>query len=210
MNTHHSKVELIRARIKTLTCREFAEFATDASFEDRHASKSISFRQEEVLNGFFAQIAHYQGIGQSVKVVEVLADYEIPHVERFIREAQAAGEMAQDVTTEVTNTTDAEAQALPIDALSTRRRRCLSVSRTSMAGRMAPLPFPMPSHFLRRLPDRLYCCTAGGDAGEVRWLRGPSCLIPPAKPMPRTPPSPRASGPSYCTPRAIRLRACFF
>ena len=198
MNTHHSKVELIRARIKTLTCREFAEFATDASFEDRHASKSISFRQEEVLNGFFAQIAHYQGIGQSVKIVEVLADYEIPHVERFIREAQSAYEMAQDVTTEVTNTTDAEAQALPIDALSHEEEKML-IAFPNIDGRKNGA-IAVPDAKVISFDDFRSGSTAAqqeaapekSDDSEAQ-----GCLIPPREPMPSDTTRSEGIGPLY-------------
>ena len=127
MATYHNNVALIRSRIATLSCREFAEFARDASFEERHASKAISWRQEEVLNGYFAQIALNQDLGKSVKVVEVLADYEIPHVDRFIREAKAVYELAtsQDVTATVTRTTDEEGAAFPINDLSPEEEEVL-------------------------------------------------------------------------------------
>ncbi len=55
----------------------------------------------------------------------MLADYEIPSVERFIREAKAAYEQAQDVTAEVTYTSDGEVEALPIDSLSPEEEKML-------------------------------------------------------------------------------------
>jgi hypothetical protein len=76
MAKHGSDVALIRARIKSLTTREFAEFARDPYYDQRGSLRALSAKKEERVVELLCDVNNLIEQGRAVKVIEILTESE--------------------------------------------------------------------------------------------------------------------------------------
>jgi hypothetical protein len=76
MAKHGSDVALIRARIKSLTTREFAEFARDPYYDQRGSLRALSAKKEERVVELLCDVNNLFEQGRAVKVIEILTESE--------------------------------------------------------------------------------------------------------------------------------------
>lgn len=92
MVTHNNNVELIRARLRTLTTREFAQFASDPLFEQRGSSRPLTRKQVERYSELRAEMQHLLAQGNAVKVVDLYTAPEKNNVMALLSEIEKAVE----------------------------------------------------------------------------------------------------------------------
>jgi hypothetical protein len=90
MVTHNNNVELIRARLRTLTTREFSQFAADPLFDQRGSTRPLTRKQVERYSELQAELQHLISQGYSVKVVELYTVSEKNNVMAILSEAEKA------------------------------------------------------------------------------------------------------------------------
>jgi len=73
---HRSNPELIRARLKNLTTREFAEFARDPHYDERGSLRKLPAKREARAVELLFEVNNLLAQGRTVKVVEILAESE--------------------------------------------------------------------------------------------------------------------------------------
>ena len=89
MEKHENNVDLIRARLRSLTTREFAEFARDPLFDERGSKKRLTLKQEERYSKLLDELNHELSLGRSVKIIEILTEGERSKVATLIADAEA-------------------------------------------------------------------------------------------------------------------------
>jgi hypothetical protein len=83
--THHGDTSLIRARLVSLSCREFAKFARDPNYE-QNLVQSLSRKKEEAFLRLVAKINTDRENGLAVGVVELFTPDEAAKVQGFLYE----------------------------------------------------------------------------------------------------------------------------
>jgi hypothetical protein len=76
MAKHGSDVALIRARIKSLTTREFAEFARDPYYDQRGSLRALPSKKEARVVELLCEVNNLLEQGRAVKVIEILTESE--------------------------------------------------------------------------------------------------------------------------------------
>jgi hypothetical protein len=76
MANHHSDIALIRARLRSLTTREFAEFARDPYYDKRGSLRRLSAKKEARVVELLCDVNSLIEQGRAVKIIEVLAGAE--------------------------------------------------------------------------------------------------------------------------------------
>jgi hypothetical protein len=116
MANHGSKVELIRTRLKTLSSREFAEFARDPQYDQCGSLRRLSSKKEARVVELLAEVNNLIAQGRTVRVIEILAESErgqaallLAEAERALEaqimvEAPAQESLAEAISTDVTST----------------------------------------------------------------------------------------------------------
>jgi hypothetical protein len=92
MITHNNNVELIRARLRTLTTREFAQFASDPLFDKRGSSRPLTRKQVERYSELRAELQHLLDQGHTVRVIELYTAPEKNNVMAILSELEKAVE----------------------------------------------------------------------------------------------------------------------
>jgi hypothetical protein len=77
---HRSNPALIRARLKNLTTREFAEFARDPQYEERGSLRKLPAKREARAAELLFEVNNLLEQGRAVKVIEILAKPEIEYL----------------------------------------------------------------------------------------------------------------------------------
>ena len=90
MEKHANDVDLIRARLRSLTTREFAEFARDPLFDERGLKKSLTIKQEECYTKLLNELNNQLALGRSVKIIEILTEGERGKIATLIGDAESA------------------------------------------------------------------------------------------------------------------------
>ena len=89
MEKHENNIDLIKARLHSLTTREFAEFARDPLFDERGSKKRLTLKQEERYLKLLEELNHERSLGRSVKIIEILTEGERSTVATLIADAEA-------------------------------------------------------------------------------------------------------------------------
>ncbi len=76
MANHRADVVLIRARLKELTTREFAEFARDPAYDEHGTCKRFSAKREALVIQHLCEANNQIDQGKTVKVIEILSESE--------------------------------------------------------------------------------------------------------------------------------------
>jgi hypothetical protein len=126
MVTHHDNIELIRARLRTLTTREFAQFASDPLFDQRGSTRLLTKKQVECYSELRAEMQHLLAQGYAVKVVELYTAPEKNNVMVILSEAEKAFE-AQTASSAV-ELSSSEAEAPVVGAEGTPAQSTLTLA----------------------------------------------------------------------------------
>ena len=88
MAKHGSDVALIRARIKSLTTREFAEFARDPYYDKRGSLRALSAKKEARVVELLCEVNNLFEQGRAVKVIEILTESERGYLANILSAAE--------------------------------------------------------------------------------------------------------------------------
>lgn len=88
MANHGANIVLIRARLKSLTTREFSEFARDPHYDKRGSLRRLSTKKEARVIELLCEVNNLIDQGRSVKVVEVLTAAERGRLTLMLAEAE--------------------------------------------------------------------------------------------------------------------------
>lgn len=88
MANHGANVALIRARLKSFTTREFAEFARDPQYDKRGSLRRLSAKKEARVVELLCEANNLIAQGRAVKIIEVLAEAECGQLRQMLAEAE--------------------------------------------------------------------------------------------------------------------------
>lgn len=89
MLTHKMNVRLVRAKLVSMTTRDFAVFAKHADYDEKLASGKLSRSDEDKFFSYVSQINVHIDQGRTVEVVEVYTDSEVNALLNALRTEEA-------------------------------------------------------------------------------------------------------------------------
>jgi hypothetical protein len=116
MTNHGSQVELIRTRLRTLSSREFAEYAKDSHYDEHGSLRRLSAKKEARVVELLAEVNNLIAQGRTVKVIEILAESERAQVATLLAQAELALEAQITIEPSVP---ESSAEAISTDIAST-------------------------------------------------------------------------------------------
>jgi hypothetical protein len=115
MANHGSQVALIRTRLKTLTTREFAEFARDPHYDARGSLRALTSKKEARIVELLCEVNNLLDQGRTVKVVEILAESERDYLAAILSAAENTLQAKALAASALAPTPDASAPTFEVE-----------------------------------------------------------------------------------------------